>query len=246
MTQKWDFGSHDKYISDAFKEGVNWHHAEIVNNLAPTLFRLRRMLANAVEWNEDDAVGGALEECSALFALLEGKIADVDSAKTGGSWKTQHLCKSFVSAMYDNLVQANCDWTLADQELQELKRNGTAMLRQAHKRIEDLKAQAEQRVREHDPKNPEVRAKVLALTGGRCAYCNTPISDQQDGTETFAVEHVVAKDNGGPDHLSNYVPSCPTCNSKKRTAHVLDFIQYRLAIVRGAAPVVETFVEAAE
>ncbi|MFM7009486.1 MAG: HNH endonuclease, partial [Betaproteobacteria bacterium] len=104
----------------------------------------------------------------------------------------------------------------------------------------EVKAQAERadfleerladRVIEHNPTNPEVRAKVLAMTDGRCAYCNCEISPgKDDGKPEFVVEHVVPKSVGGPDHLHNYVPSCPSCNSSKHAGHVIEFIRRRVA-----------------
>lgn len=95
----------------------------------------------------------------------------------------------------------------------------------------EARRQFEERLAEHSPSNPEVRAKVYALTDGKCAYCDKPISSEpEDKSETFVVEHVVPKNCGGPDHLTNYVPSCPTCNSQKRTSHVVDFIRKKAAL----------------
>ena len=105
-----------------------------------------------------------------------------------------------------------------DQQISNLKR-----------RVAELEWRLKQRHGEHNPKSPEVRAKVLSLTDGKCAYCGSEISDQQgDGTGTFAVEHVVPKSCGGPDHLTNFVPACSSCNSQKSAGHVLDFIRKRV------------------
>lgn len=95
-------------------------------------------------------------------------------------------------------------------------------------RIGRLEAHIERRVTEHNPSLPEVREKVLGLTGGQCAYCGTPLNRREDDGPTFVVEHVVPKSVGGPDHFCNYVPACPSCNSAKRTAHVIEFIKRKV------------------
>jgi len=76
----------------------------------------------------------------------------------------------------------------------------------------------------HDASDPAVRAKVLALTDGHCAYCHTKLP-VLDGAVKFAVEHVVPSSSGGPDNLANYVPSCAECNQDKMTTHVVEFIR---------------------
>lgn len=93
-----------------------------------------------------------------------------------------------------------------------------------------IRRKMEERLAEHNPANPDVRSRVLALTDGKCAYCGCEISSiPGDGRETFIVEHVVPKSAGGPDHLHNYVPACLPCNSSKHAAHVIDFIRKRSA-----------------
>lgn len=96
-----------------------------------------------------------------------------------------------------------------------------------------LKNERDSRLQEHSPASPDLRAKVLALTGGKCAYCGTEITaDTTDGKSNFVIEHVVPKSCGGPDHFSNYVPACSKCNAQKATGHVLEFIQRKLVVNR--------------
>jgi len=96
-----------------------------------------------------------------------------------------------------------------------------------------LEAEKNARVQEHNPSSPGLRANVLALTGGKCAYCDAEItSDSSDGNANFVIEHVVPKSCGGPDHFANYVPACSKCNAQKSAGHVLEFIQRRLVSAR--------------
>lgn len=95
--------------------------------------------------------------------------------------------------------------------------------------VVSLKNERDSRIQEHSPSSPDLRAKVLSLTGGKCAYCDSEItSDADDGKANFVIEHVVPKSCGGPDHFSNYVPACSKCNAHKSAGHVLEFIQRRL------------------
>lgn len=131
--------------------------------------------------------------------------------------------KSELIEFRDNFADLNAQYA---DKINALSQKNSSLKSQ----VAQMEAERERRLQEHATYSPELRARVLALTDGKCAYCCIPISDADDGTEGFEVEHVVAKDNGGPDHFANYVPSCRPCNSKKRTSHVLEFIHFRLGI----------------
>ncbi|MGA9219677.1 MAG: HNH endonuclease [Pseudomonas graminis] len=54
------------------------------------------------------------------------------------------------------------------------------------------------------------RERIFAKTGGRCAYCGTTLA-----MENFAIDHVIARRNGGGNRISNLMPSCHPCNLAK-------------------------------
>jgi 5-methylcytosine-specific restriction endonuclease McrA len=59
-----------------------------------------------------------------------------------------------------------------------------------------------------------LRERVKAKTGGRCWYCGCTF-----GTELhtkMCVDHVIPKTAGGANEIDNLVPSCRSCNGKKR------------------------------
>lgn len=92
-------------------------------------------------------------------------------------------------------------------------------------------AAATARAKEHSPANKTIREKVFHSNEGRCFYCEVLLLDAMfvpvDGTEpdrAFHVDHVVPKAHGGPDHLSNYVPSCAKCNSAKSDKPLVEFV----------------------
>jgi tetrahydromethanopterin S-methyltransferase subunit G len=91
----------------------------------------------------------------------------------------------------------------------------------------------ESRHREHAINSPEVREKVWAITDGRCIYCDVEMTRERDPAEPnrcFEVDHIVAKSNGGPDHLSNYVPACHQCNTSKSAKSIFRFLANKQAL----------------
>ena len=58
-----------------------------------------------------------------------------------------------------------------------------------------------------------LRARVWELANGRCEYCRL----HQDDADflTFHIEHIIAEQHGGRDHLSNLCLACPECNLAK-------------------------------
>lgn len=88
----------------------------------------------------------------------------------------------------------------------------------------------------HPINDPAVRSAVLALTGGRCAYCDCELEQGTGTTEAFTVEHIVPRDSGGPDNIANYVPACRSCNCSKGTGHVITFIKRRVSLAAGMRP----------
>lgn len=90
------------------------------------------------------------------------------------------------------------------------------------------------RMREHPTHSEDVRRQVWEWSGGKCHYCGTEIGLQLEfGKATFHIDHIVARANGGPDHVSNYVPACSKCNGAKSDKPYLEFIRQR-----GEMPVV--------
>lgn len=57
----------------------------------------------------------------------------------------------------------------------------------------------------------------LTENRGVCTYCN------RESETTF--DHIIPKDNGGPDEISNMVPACQSCNSSKSNTNLLDWHQ---------------------
>jgi hypothetical protein len=91
------------------------------------------------------------------------------------------------------------------------------------RKIEALQA----RRREHAINSPSVRAQVWEITDGRCIYCDVEMTRERDPerpNDCFEVDHIVAKSNGGPDHLSNYVPACHGCNTSKSAKSIFRFL----------------------
>jgi hypothetical protein len=57
------------------------------------------------------------------------------------------------------------------------------------------------------------RQLVRGRAGNRCEYCGLP--QEALPLVTFHVEHIIAKQHGGPDDLDNLALSCHHCNLHK-------------------------------
>lgn len=63
----------------------------------------------------------------------------------------------------------------------------------------------------------EVKA-LFASFDGLCIYCG---AQEEPKGPTFHLEHVIPRSQGGRDHISNLVISCPSCNSRKHNKPVV-------------------------
>jgi hypothetical protein len=55
---------------------------------------------------------------------------------------------------------------------------------------------------------------VIARARGRCEYCLSPVSH---AVSSFAIEHIIPVEKGGPTTAENLALSCQGCNSQKYT-----------------------------
>lgn len=126
----------------------------------------------------------------------------------------QAKCTDCTANVHNKYEEASVEGSRAKREVAELT-----------SRLVALQSKIKGRV-QHNRADPRIRSAVLNMTGGKCAYCDQPISERgEDGKAKFEVEHVVPRSAGGPDHISNYVPACSTCNGQKAAGHVLEFIR---------------------
>lgn len=99
------------------------------------------------------------------------------------------------------------------------------------------------RLEEHALSNPETRERVWAMTGGKCFYCevdlvrcHAELTETCDKSNVFHIDHIVAREKGGPDHIDNYVPSCAGCNIAKGDRSFAEFVRKpRIRLVAGGA-----------
>ena len=66
--------------------------------------------------------------------------------------------------------------------------------------------------RSHVP--AKLRRQVIARARGRCEYCLSPVSH---AVSSFAIEHIIPVEKGGPTTAENLALSCQGCNSHKYT-----------------------------
>jgi 5-methylcytosine-specific restriction endonuclease McrA len=63
---------------------------------------------------------------------------------------------------------------------------------------------------------PEERELAMELTGGVCAYC---------GNTATSIDHIIPVSRGGRSKRGNLLPCCDSCNSKKHTSTLDDFVK---------------------
>lgn len=66
------------------------------------------------------------------------------------------------------------------------------------------------------------RAQVWAKTNGQCWYCGKLMNPWED----FTIDHMDPRKQGGGDELSNLVPCCKRCNSRKHAKTVEEYRAY--------------------
>lgn len=71
---------------------------------------------------------------------------------------------------------------------------------------------------EHEPYTYEDLIGMWYGQDGLCYYCGTPLFSR------FHREHMMPLSRGGADKLENLCLSCPTCNTRKGTRTVEEFI----------------------
>lgn len=68
------------------------------------------------------------------------------------------------------------------------------------------------------------RSAVLAKTSGKCVYCGVILSTKGGRPDSYEPDHVLPVKEGGSDDVANLVPSCRSCNSKKRAKTLVKFV----------------------
>ncbi len=68
------------------------------------------------------------------------------------------------------------------------------------------------------------RSAVMAKTGGVCVYCGVRLATKKGQPNSYHADHVLPVAKGGSDDVGNLVPSCRSCNLKKKDGTALQFI----------------------
>lgn len=69
--------------------------------------------------------------------------------------------------------------------------------------------------------SPSKVFQVFSKTDNKCWYCGKEL-----GQAGSVIEHATPVSRGGTNHIDNLLPSCSSCNSKKRSRNVEEFREY--------------------
>jgi len=203
---------------------VHFALRELKSALAEPILRIEHTTNVSGPLSDEDRAG--IEVCA---RTMRGELYRHFDATFAAIEKAQENATTVASVLHGNWGGAE----FAAYEESGKVADAQKTVIELKERLAWIEAQKARRAKEHNPASPGLRANVLALTGGKCAYCDAEItSDSSDGNANFVIEHVVPKSCGGPDHFANYVPACSKCNAQKSAGHVLEFIQRRLVGAR--------------
>ena len=67
--------------------------------------------------------------------------------------------------------------------------------------------------------NPDKRIEIFKRDNKKCFYCLCELKDN-----TFYLDHIFPRSQGGENYKSNLITACKTCNSKKSDKNAEDFL----------------------
>jgi hypothetical protein len=174
--------------------------------------------------NVSDALAAMAIERNHQFLALgaEGHIADY----VGHDWRMQSKLER-IRFESDAALLAMRDAVEAFSAISEATLGHAAGDEERRREAEAKLAGLLERLRAHALSNDKVRDTVWSITGGKCFYCDVELvrtAEGNDRSRLFHIDHIVPKVSGGPDHFSNYVPACETCNISKGSKSFIEFI----------------------
>lgn len=137
---------------------------------------------------------------------LSGYCKDCTNQKTG----------EYYAQNKDKCRELNRQWVIQNRE------RANALSREWYRKHPEVNKAARRRWRARK-KNAEIcdlTAKewleLLEHNGNKCGYCG--------GSDNLSQDHAVPLTRGGDHTLTNIIPSCRPCNSRKHTKTALEFI----------------------
>lgn len=65
------------------------------------------------------------------------------------------------------------------------------------------------------PNRKRIRAKMIAMQGGRCCYCAAEFDDENRWGDRYAtIEHIEDRSRGGANVQTNLAMACRECNER--------------------------------
>lgn len=80
---------------------------------------------------------------------------------------------------------------------------------------ERIRAAKYARKRGIEPIDPRTRELVMESSNGKCVYC---------GAKATSIDHVIPVAHGGSSRRGNLLPACGSCNSRKKTMSLQEFL----------------------
>lgn len=73
-------------------------------------------------------------------------------------------------------------------------------------------------------RNIYIRCRLAEAQNWKCCWCGEPCRPEANHPDSATIEHVQPRSFGGADDWENYAMACATCNHKRGTLSVEDFM----------------------
>lgn len=216
-------GSADQLLTDAREAMVAYEMVEVKNSIGHISLHVAQLQCALRGVDLPTNVPSML---TGLSDLVVQAYEDIRGAVCSPIWNPYEKTRKQIVDLIDDIVAKNAGLSRDVANATASMQSKVAELGDALFKLSELTGRGFI--------HPEVRARVFAMTNGKCFYCNhdlvmmrTELVGEKTSHRLFHLDHIVPVTCGGPDHESNFVPACEPCNISKGNKSYIEFIRDR-------------------